>query len=689
MRRLTHGTERCGRGALRATALLTLLIALLVAPTTAGAASPGGFDQLPNPLGCLQAGSGDPCTSVANLNGPYRIAISPDGKNLYATSFSDRITIYDRNTDTGSLKQKPGSAGCISDTGDGTTCADARHLNGPLGLTMTSDGRTLFVAADNANAVLVFSRNTSSGTITQKPNEAGCIANTPIVNDCSDGRALASPFDVALSSDQKHLYVTSFSSSAVSAMQVLGGELFPVSGPTGCVSNAATDGCTVRAGLANPWPVAISPNGQTVYAGGYSSNSIVALSRNSATGGLTPVGTAGCVSRDGTGGTCTTVPDLLSTRGIVVSQDSKHIYGLGQDRVLLLDRQSNGGLIRRAGDGGCVSNGAAAGCTTGRGLAMGEKGNVFLSPDNSQLYVASSAGGGGLTEQRLASDGSMSPRGDARGCAVSGTPPANCATATKIAGTTDVLVSPDGRNIYVATRGDSSIGVFKRDSAGPGCGDNSATVQAGSVTSLSLTCGDADGDALTRTITTPPGLGVLGNIDQGAGTVAFASSGVAGTASFKFRASSNGVASNEATFTINVVGTPPPPPPPPPPLTVVPSTTSISSLAFVKFTKLVNLSAKNLVAHSTVTVTCKTKKKKQQKKGCPYKKKSFKNTAAKANLNLRKPFAKKKVPVGTHITITITAPGFIGKQIRYTIRKRKLPKSRVLCIKPGAKPGKC
>ena len=57
-----------------------------------------------------------------------------------------------------------------------------------------------------------------------------------------------------------------------------------------------------------------------------------------------------------------------------------------------------------------------------------------------------------------------------------------------------------------------------------------------------------------------------------------------------------------------------------------------------------NLSVKNLPAGSTVVVTCKTKKKKQQKKGCPYKSKRFTTTGARARLNLRKPFAKKRHP---------------------------------------------
>src|SRR5215210_3472006 len=59
MRRLTQGTERCGRGALRATALLTLLAALLVVPTAASAAD---FNPAP--------GTYTADTTTLNLTGP-------------------------------------------------------------------------------------------------------------------------------------------------------------------------------------------------------------------------------------------------------------------------------------------------------------------------------------------------------------------------------------------------------------------------------------------------------------------------------------------------------------------------------------------------------------------------------------------------------------------------------------------
>jgi hypothetical protein len=62
---------------------------------------------------------------------------------------------------------------------------------------------------------------------------------------------------------------------------------------------------------------------------------------------------------------------------------------------------------------------------------------------------------------------------------------------------------------------------------------------------------------------------------------------------------------------------------------------------------------------------------------------------ARSRLGLLKPFKKKRLPVGTRLTITITAPNAIGKQFRYTMRKHRRPARKRLCIPPGGKPGKC
>jgi hypothetical protein len=51
-------------------------------------------------------------------------------------------------------------------------------------------------------------------------------------------------------------------------------------------------------------------------------------------------------------------------------------------------------------------------------------------------------------------------------------------------------------------------------------------------------------------------------------------------------------------------------------------------------------------------------------------------------INLAKPFRNRKLRVGTVIQVRITKPGYIGRLLRYTIRKNKRPKSSPTCLTP-------
>ena len=102
---------------------------------------------------------------------------------------------------------------------------------------------------------------------------------------------------------------------------------------------------------------------------------------------------------------------------------------------------------------------------------------------------------------------------------------------------------------------------------------------------------------------------------------------------------------------------------------ILAATVGHSALAYRAFTVFQRLVVNNVPAKARVKVTC-------TKRGC--KTKTYKTAKAKRKLNLIKQFRKRKLKVGTNITITITAPNFIGKRITYTIRKRKLPSSKLV-----------
>lgn len=199
---------------------------------------------------------------------------------------------------------------------------------------------------------------------------------------------------------------------------------------------------------------------------------------------------------------------------------------------------------------------------------------------------------------------------------------------------------------------------------------------------------DPDGDPLTATLDGAPTNGSLSLRPDGGFTYT-PKSGFVGTDSFTYRAGDGDGSGNSATVSISVVATPPSSSPPPK-APLLSSTIGARWQPFQAYTKVLALSINNIPAGGQVNVQCKTKKKRQQGKGCPSKSKTYKVKKATRKLDLSKPFRDKKVPVGTKITITITAPGFTGKRFTYVMRPNKPPKPpKPVCILTSGKPGAC
>jgi hypothetical protein len=97
-------------------------------------------------------------------------------------------------------------------------------------------------------------------------------------------------------------------------------------------------------------------------------------------------------------------------------------------------------------------------------------------------------------------------------------------------------------------------------------------------------------------------------------------------------------------------------------------------------TKLTNFVVKNVPVGATVTVTCPT--------GCA--KKRFKKTTARGGRLLLKRVLKKKLNVGTEITVIVSKPGASSAVKVLTIRARKAPLVTTLCQPEGSsKPAAC
>ena len=139
---------------------------------------------------------------------------------------------------------------------------------------------------------------------------------------------------------------------------------------------------------------------------------------------------------------------------------------------------------------------------------------------------------------------------------------------------------------------------------------------------------------------------------------------------------------------------PPPPPPPPPPSGGGPSAPPppapaealdppISTLwqAARRWTRVLRLTVRNVPAGARVEVRCTGR-------GCPVERRRVR--VRKGRANVQAVFKRRRLRPGAVIEIRITKPAAVGKVVRYTIRRGKLPAGRRLCIQPGARrPTRC
>ncbi len=102
------------------------------------------------------------------------------------------ISIYDRNPVTGQLLQRTGAENCYRDAPAGGDCTDVEQMARPLGVLVSPDGDHVFVAAYGSNGITVFDRNSDTGRLTQKPAPNGCLRVGGDGTTCKAGRALAS-----------------------------------------------------------------------------------------------------------------------------------------------------------------------------------------------------------------------------------------------------------------------------------------------------------------------------------------------------------------------------------------------------------------------------------------------------------------------------------------------------------------
>ena len=219
----------------------------------------------------------------------------------------------------------------------------------------------------------------------------------------------------------------------------------------------------------SPVHVEVSPDGQHVYVASKDSNAVAVFARNTTTGALTQLsGQAGCIAANGAGG-CASGRGLVSPIHVEVSPDGQHVYVAARDSHAVASFARNvttGVLTQLPGLAGCIAeNGDGVTCAVGAGLR--EAVFVTMSPDGTNLYVASQLSNAVATFARNTLTGGLTQLPGVAGCvSEDGSDDGMalvCADGNGLLGALTVTVSPDGLNAYVASYISNALTVFTRE----------------------------------------------------------------------------------------------------------------------------------------------------------------------------------------------------------------------------------
>ena len=297
-------------------------------------------------------------------------------------------------------------------------------LNGVEGITVSPDGKHVYVAGQDENALAVFRRDAVTGQLTF----------VEVKKDGSGGvDGLAGAQHVSLSPDGDFLYVSGSNEAAIA--------VFSRDQTTGKVTfvQVLKNGANGVSGLKSVEATALSPDGLFLYAAGEDDNDVVVFSRDPISGKLTFLEKY----VDGTDG----MDGLALCRSVVVSPDGATLYavGKGDNAVAVFTRDQATGLLTFAQE---LSDGVAG--VSGINLPR----VAAISPDGANLYVT---GGNSDSVATFAVD-----------------PATGLLTFVEslydntngINGLNDahhVVVTPDGTHVLVTAVVDDALAVFERD----------------------------------------------------------------------------------------------------------------------------------------------------------------------------------------------------------------------------------
>jgi uncharacterized repeat protein (TIGR01451 family) len=281
-----------------------------------GAVSDAGLDQAsPTP------------NTIDGLNQAVALVLSADNKHLYVVGANDNaVAVFERNVVTGLLT-------FVEALFDGVNGISG--LDGPVDVISTpvtgvSDGGQVYVVGANSASIAVFQRNAITGALTF----------SEVHDQSSSGYDLSGANGLSLAANGEQLYLVAGLSHSVSAFSRNSDN---ASGSYGSLTPLQhLSDATGTPGLVGAEAVQVSPDGFQVYVASYTSDAIVYFNRDDLDGSLNFIGAIS----DGVSG----VDGLDGVTALAFSADGRHLYSAATNDQAI-------DVFTRVADSSCPSSG--------------------------------------------------------------------------------------------------------------------------------------------------------------------------------------------------------------------------------------------------------------------------------------------------------------------------------------------
>jgi len=355
---------------------------------------------------------------VSGLAGVLAVTVSPDGRNVYAVGpSSDSVAVFTRDAATGALTP-------LEVQQDGVGGVDG--LAGASALVISPDGGHVYAVGSRDDAVASFVRDSATGALTfleaQKEGTAG-------VEGLRYARA------IAISPDGEYVYAAGQVSDAIA--------VFKRNGLTGWLNFVEVQRQGTRGvdGIAGPLALAVSADGAHLYAASGDQSAVTVFARNKGTGKLA---LRAIEAEQGTD------LGISGIHSVAVSPDGDFVYATGQsdDAVAIFRRNHRTGALTFAE---IVAQGIDG--VDGLYGALW----VTVSPDGHRVYVASTLDNALAVFDRDQKSGALTFVEKQKGA-----PGHDCLAFAR-----GVAVSPDGKSVYVAGASSNALVAFRVNDAAP------------------------------------------------------------------------------------------------------------------------------------------------------------------------------------------------------------------------------